>query len=66
MVIGWLHTDPLNGEGDAEITEKKIGEEGDQEGPDQELGCDRGKKELSNLIIEGHSVSQIRMHLFFT
>jgi hypothetical protein len=56
MVIGWLHTDPLNGEGDAEITEKKIGDEGDQGGPDQELRCDRGKKELSNLILDSHPI----------
>jgi len=38
-VIGWLHTDSLNGEGNAEMTEKKIGEEPDQEDPDQEPSC---------------------------
>jgi hypothetical protein len=54
MMIGWLHTASLNDEGNAEITEKKIGEEGDREGPDQELGCYRGKKELSNLRIDPH------------
>jgi hypothetical protein len=32
--IGWLHTDPLNRERNAEKTEKKIGEERDQEYPD--------------------------------
>ena len=37
--VGWLHTDPLNSKRNAEITEKKIGEERDQKDPDQEGGC---------------------------
>jgi hypothetical protein len=36
--IGWLHTDPLSRERNAEKTEKKIGEERDQKDPDQEHG----------------------------
>ena len=39
------------------MTEKKIGEERDQENPDQEGGCQRGKKELSNPTIDGHVVN---------
>lgn len=39
MVIGWFHTDSLNREGNAEITEKKIGEECYQGDSDQELRC---------------------------
>jgi len=56
-MIGWLHTDSLNGERDAEMTEKKIGKEPDQEGPDQEPLCQRWKEELSNPIMEGHDVA---------
>jgi hypothetical protein len=37
--IGWLHTDPLNRERNAEKTEKKIGEERNQKDPDQKHGC---------------------------
>ena len=36
------------------MTEKKIGEEPDQEDPDQELSCQRGKKELFHPVIDGH------------
>jgi hypothetical protein len=36
--IGWLHTDPLNRERNADKTEKKIGAERDQKDPDQEHG----------------------------
>jgi len=39
VVIGWLHTDSLNAEWNAEMTEKEIGEEPNQEDPDQELPC---------------------------
>lgn len=58
-MIRWLHTDPLNGEGNAEMTEKKIGEEPDQEDPDQEPSCERGKKELLNSVIDGHDVRSL-------
>jgi hypothetical protein len=43
-VIGWLHTDSLNPERDAEVTEKNVGEECHQEDPDQEFGVKEGKK----------------------
>jgi hypothetical protein len=52
--IGWLHTDPLDRERDAEKTKKKIGKEGNQENPDQEHGCQRGQKELSNATMDSH------------
>jgi hypothetical protein len=56
IVIGWLHTDSLNRERDAEVTEKKIGEECNQGGPDQEPWRYRGKKELPDLVFGSHPV----------
>jgi hypothetical protein len=55
--IGWLHTDPLNRERNAEKTEKKIGANRDQKDPDQEHGRQRGEKELSNPAMDGHLIS---------
>ncbi len=54
IVIRRLHADPLNAEGNAEVAEKKIGEEHDREDPDQELSRQRWKKELFYPIIDGH------------
>jgi hypothetical protein len=56
VVIGWFHTDSLNPEGDAEVTEKNIGEECNQGDPEQELSCERRKKELSYLMTDSHPV----------
>jgi len=55
-VIGWLHTDSLNPERDAEVTEKDIGEECNQADPEQELWCERGKKELSYPMTDSHPI----------
>jgi 23S rRNA A1618 N6-methylase RlmF len=56
VVIGWFHTDSLNRERDAEVTEKNIGEECNQGDPDQELWCERGEKEFSDLMTDSHPV----------
>jgi 23S rRNA A1618 N6-methylase RlmF len=55
-VVGWLHTDSANEKRDAEITEKKIGQERNRGNPDQELWCDGGKKELPDLLMDIHSL----------
>jgi len=56
VVIGWLHTDSLNRERDAEVTEKNVGEERNQGDPDQELWCERRKKEFSDLMMDTHPI----------
>jgi hypothetical protein len=38
------------------MAKKKIGQECNQEDPDQKLQCDRGKKELPDLMIDSHPV----------
>jgi len=54
VVIGGLHASSTNRKGDTDIAKKKIGQKGNQEDPDQELGCEGGKKEFSNLIRDRH------------
>ena len=41
------------------MTEKKIGEEPDQEDPDQEPSCKRGKEESSNPVMDGHHADSL-------
>jgi hypothetical protein len=59
--IGWLHADSLDRERNAEKSKKEIGKEGNQENPDQEHGCQRGQKELSNAMMDSRL-----MNPFFT
>jgi 23S rRNA A1618 N6-methylase RlmF len=38
------------------VTEKNVGEERNQGDPDQELWCERGKKEFSDLMMDSHPI----------
>jgi hypothetical protein len=62
--IGWLHTDPLNRERNAEKTEKKISAQRDQKDPDQEHGRQRGEKEFPNSPMDNHLGSVRKTFLF--
>ena len=46
------------------MAKKKIREECNQGDPDQKLQCDRGKKELPDLMIGGHPVWAFLSHVF--
>jgi len=51
VTIGWLHTDSLNSEWDAEMAKKEVGPETDGSNPDQELRGQGRKEELTNPAI---------------